>query len=82
MSSCTYSEILDTIPKTVEASTIGIIIFEIKFPINVTINKSTGCSKLADIIFPVVSTNVNSNGISVFENAIKLFTESFTMLIT
>ena len=76
------SEILETIPKAVETSTIGIIIFFIKFPINVIINNKIGSNILLETILPVVIINVTKIGINKLQNPTKLSIDSLTILIT
>jgi len=79
LSICNLSEIFDTIPNAVDTKTIGIITSFIKFPINVIINISIGCSILAEVIFPVVIISVINIGISKFINPTKFSIDSLTI---
>ena len=63
----TLSEICETILRTVLTKIIGINMFDIIFPINVTMNKSIGPIAFAEIVLPVATINVISIGINEFE---------------
>ena len=79
LSICTLSDIFDTIPSEVDISTIGIITFVTKFPMNVITNNRMPCIKFADTTCPVVIINVINIGTNKFMKFTKFCIDSFIM---